>query len=140
MPKLERIRVGDALPERVHVPDTVQLFLYNAAIWNPHRIHYDQGYATQAEGHPALVVDGPLQGDWLVQLVLEWAAADAELVRFRYANRRAAYVGQSLRAVGAVRNVDPGAREVRVELALVNQRGETVTPGEACLRFGPEPG
>jgi len=84
-------------------------------------------------------VDGPLQGDWLAQLALEWATADAELVRFRYANRRAAYVGETLRAVGVVRDIDRHAREVRVDLALVNERGETVTPGEARLRFPPRP-
>ena len=43
------LNVGDALPERSHTPTNVTLFLYNAAVWNPHRIHYDEGYTTQVE-------------------------------------------------------------------------------------------
>ena len=46
--------VGQALPERQYTPGIVQLFLYNAAIWNAHRIHYDLLYAQDGEGHPFL--------------------------------------------------------------------------------------
>jgi len=38
------VQVGDALPERELTPDNVQLFLYNAALWNAHRIHFDEPY------------------------------------------------------------------------------------------------
>ena len=37
--RLATLRDGDALPERIHVCDSVQLFLYNAALWNAHRVH-----------------------------------------------------------------------------------------------------
>ena len=37
----QMIEAGQRLPEREYRPGTVQLFLYNAAIWNAHRIHYD---------------------------------------------------------------------------------------------------
>ena len=63
MPKFTDIKPGDALPERRYVPTNVSLFLYNAAIWNAHRIHYDEIYTKEVEKHPAVVVDGPLQGD-----------------------------------------------------------------------------
>lgn len=89
--------VGQALPERQYTPDSVQLFLYNAAIWNAHRIHYDLPYAQDGEGHPALLVDGPLQGDWLTQLLYDWMGANDELLAFEYSNRRAAYLGDVLR-------------------------------------------
>ena len=62
------IQPGDTLPGRDFKADTVQLFLYNAAIWNPHRIHYDLPYTREREGHPQLLIDGPLQGDWLTQI------------------------------------------------------------------------
>jgi len=45
---ISEISVGDALPERQHTATNVSLFLYNAVIWNPHRIHYDETYTTQA--------------------------------------------------------------------------------------------
>jgi hydroxyacyl-ACP dehydratase HTD2-like protein with hotdog domain len=42
------------------VPDPVLLFRFSALTYNAHRIHYDERYATEAEGHPGLVVHGPL--------------------------------------------------------------------------------
>ncbi|MCC5859983.1 MAG: hypothetical protein JJT90_17640 [Ectothiorhodospiraceae bacterium] len=135
MLKLSAIQVGDRLPERSHRPDTVQLFMYNAAIWNPHRIHYDLPYTTEVEGHPGIVIDGPLQGDWLTQLVLEWLGDAGELVRFRYSNRRASYVGETLRATGQVTAVDHAAGTVALELGILNEGNECVTPGEALARF-----
>ena len=63
------VAVGDALPEQFHTPDNVQLMLYNAALWNGHRIHFDEPYAKEVEGYPGLVIAGPLLGDWLNQVV-----------------------------------------------------------------------
>ncbi len=45
-------KVGDKLPERSYKPDNVQLMLYNAALWNAHRIHFDEPYAKEVEGYP----------------------------------------------------------------------------------------
>lgn len=45
--------------EIVH-PSSTMLFRYSAVTFNGHRIHYDEPYATQAEGYPGLVVHGPL--------------------------------------------------------------------------------
>jgi hydroxyacyl-ACP dehydratase HTD2-like protein with hotdog domain len=42
------------------VPDPVLLFRFSALTYNAHRIHYDADYATAVEGHPGLVVHGPL--------------------------------------------------------------------------------
>jgi 3-methylfumaryl-CoA hydratase len=50
-------------------PDPVLLFRYSAVTFNSHRIHYDQPYATQEEGYPALVVHGPLVATLLVDLL-----------------------------------------------------------------------
>lgn len=41
-------------------PDERLLFLFSALTYNPHRIHYDRQYTTTVEGHPDLVVHGPL--------------------------------------------------------------------------------
>lgn len=132
---LSQIHIGDVLPERAFRPDEVQLFLYNAAIWNPHRIHYDHPYTTGEEGHPGIVIDGPLQGDFLSQLVLEWAGDDGRLMGFEYSNRKAAYVGETLTARGRVAQVNETGAEVDVELAIVNEADEVITPGRARIRF-----
>ena len=57
--RLAQVQVGDALPERELVCDNVQSMLYNAALWNGHRIHFDEPYAKEVEGYPGLVVPGP---------------------------------------------------------------------------------
>ena len=67
---LEKIKIGYKIPEEQHTATNVSLFLYNAVVWNAHRIHYDESYTTTVEKHPAIVIDGPLQGDWLSQLVV----------------------------------------------------------------------
>lgn len=51
--------VGDLPWRRTIEVDPVSLFRYSALTFNPHRIHYDRGYATTVEGYPGLVVHGP---------------------------------------------------------------------------------
>ena len=50
------------------VPDPVLLFRYSALTFNGHRIHYDYPYATGVEGYAGLVVHGPLQAIWMLNL------------------------------------------------------------------------
>ena len=49
-------------------PDPVLLFRYSALTFNGHRIHYDYPYATGVEGYVGLVVHGPLQANWMLNL------------------------------------------------------------------------
>jgi len=135
MPRLHELTVGMQIPSRAHTPTNVSLFLYNAAIWNPHRIHYDEIYTTTVEGHPGIVIDGPLQGDWLTQVVLDWLGEDGRLVEFEYSNRRASYLGQTLTAVGQVAAVDPGAGTATLDIALTDADGQVLTPGRAVVQF-----
>ncbi|MET4701791.1 hydroxyacyl-ACP dehydratase HTD2-like protein with hotdog domain [Constrictibacter sp. MBR-5] len=135
MPKFAEIKAGDALPERRYVPTNVSLFLYNAAIWNAHRIHYDEIYTKEVEKHPAVVVDGPLQGDWLIQAVLNWLGDDGELVEFEYSNRRASYIGDTLVSGGRIESVDQDKRQAEFSLFVRVDGGEVTAPGRAVVRF-----
>ncbi len=135
MSRFATIKPEDTLPERNHNCDNVQLFFYNAALWNAHRIHFDYPYATGVEGYPGLVVAGPLMGDWLTQTVLEWLAEGGELVSFEYSNRKAAYTGDELRSGGKVLTLDPETGEVELELYILNDADEVITPGKATVRF-----
>lgn len=132
---IDDIAVGDRLPEFRHETDTVGQFLYNAALWNAHRIHFDYPYATGEENYPGLVVAGPLMGDWLSQSVLEWLGDDGRLLRFEYANRRAAFVGDVLLSRGEVSEIDLGSRTATVTLEIVNESGDQLTPGSAVVQF-----
>lgn len=132
---IDNVRVGDVLSERMHQPTEVQLFMYNAAIWNPHRIHYDHPYTTQTEGHPGIVIDGPLQGDFLTQLVLEWMGKNGRITEFYYSNRKASHVGDTLWARGSVVQVDASTGNVVLELGIFNDAGEAITPGKAVVKL-----
>ncbi|MDC0432633.1 hypothetical protein OAL96_00255 [bacterium] len=135
MVNFREIAAGQALPEREFTATNVSLFCYNAAIWNPHRIHYDETYTTEVEKHPRIVIDGPLQGDWLSQIVVNWVGEDAELLKFDYSNRRASYLGETLKSGGKVLTVDQKTGLVEVELFLKNEDGEITSPGSATVRF-----
>ena len=130
------LALGQALPERTFAPTIAELFLYSAIIWNAHRIHYDSDYTVNQEGHEGLLITGPLQGDWLCQSVTEWMGAAGTLERFAFSHRQPAYLGDTLTAGGRIAALDAATGRVTLELALRNQRGEVVTPGEAVVRFG----
>lgn len=135
MRSIKDIQVGDCLPERRHAPTNVSLFLYNAAIWNAHRIHYDAGYTTEVEKHPAIVVDGPLQGDWLTQAVINWLGDDGDLIEFEYSNRRASYLGETLISGGRIEAVRPADLEAEISVFVKSEAGEIMTPGRATVMF-----
>ncbi len=133
--RIATIQPGDILPQRDHKPDNVQLFFYNAAIWNAHRIHYDYPYTTEAEGYPGLVIAGPMMGDWLTQCVLDWLGDDGQLASIEYSNRKAAYIGETLSAGGKVVSCDLEKGEVELEVTIKNEADEVIVPGVALARF-----
>lgn len=83
--------------ERVLVPDERLLFRYSAITDNPHRIHYDQRWAGDVEGYPALVVNGTLPALFLLELYRE--TLGREPTRWASRNRAPMYCGHPLRLV-----------------------------------------
>ena len=133
--RLAAIAPGDLLPERIFRPTSAELFLYSAAIWNAHRIHYDAEYTTDVEGYPGLLITGPLQGDWLSQTVTDWLGEDGDLLRFGFSHRKAAYLGETLRTGGRVLSKDTATGRVVLALYVRNEADEVITPGEAVVRL-----
>lgn len=133
---LQDVKIGDALPERQFTPTNVSLFLYNAIVWNPHRIHFDRDYTINVEGHPEIVIDGPLQGDWLAQAVSDWLGDRGMMREFRYSNRRASYLGETLTSGGVVTAVDQENGTADLDLFIKNADGDVLTPGSATVSFG----
>lgn len=129
-----KVAVGDTLPERQHTPDNVQLMLYNAALWNGHRIHFDEPYAKEVEGYPGLVIAGPMLGDWLNQVVELWVGDAGRLVKIEYSNRQASYIGETLTAGGTVTEVD--GTTVAVDVFIKNESGDVIAPGVARVELG----
>ena len=133
--KIANLSVGQQLPIRHFKASNVSLFLYNAAIWNPHRIHYDEKYTKEIEHHPDIVIDGPLQGDWLSQTVTNWIRDDGNLLEFSYSNRRASYLGETLYAGGEITSIDPETNIVVLSLYIKNEKDEVTTPGNAKVKI-----
>lgn len=135
MLRLQDLALGMRIPMRTFTPTNVSLFLYNAVIWNPHRIHYDATYATGVEHHPGIVIDGPLQGDWLTQIVLEWLGEDGALVEFEYSNRLACYLGATLTAGGVISAIDPAQHSVTLDVSITDDQGVVTSPGRAIVKL-----
>lgn len=133
-PTVGTLSVGDELPPAVRNASRVQLFLYSAATWNPHRIHYDVDYA-RTEGHPDIIVHGPLQGAWLTQYLTDWLGPQGRLEQLSWQNRASALPESDLTFRGRVTGVDGD----RVELDVWEQdeAGTVLMPGKAVVRLAP---
>jgi len=127
--------VGVALPTMQHTPDNVQLMLYNAVLWNGHRIHFDLPYATEVEGYPGLVLAGPMLGDWLHQVVDEWLGDAGVITRVEYSNRGATYVGDTLTAGATITDYDEQSGELTLDVFIKNASGDVVAPGVIGARL-----
>ncbi len=85
----------DGVVSRCVTPDPVLLFRFSALTGNSHRIHYDQQYAHDVEGHAGLVVQGPLQAIWLADLA-STSIPDMPFTQFNYRAHRPAIAGNPL--------------------------------------------
>lgn len=128
----EDVEVGLELPVVVRNASRVQLFLYSAATWNPHRIHYDAAYA-QTEGLPDVVVHGPLQGAWLCQYVTDWAGPLGRVVHLSWQNRASALPDRDYEFHGRVAAVD--GDEVQLDVREQDTDGNVLMPATATVRL-----
>ena len=129
---LADVAVGDELEPVTRNASRVQLFLYSAATHNPHRIHYDRDYAA-VEGHPDIIVHGPLQGAWLSQYVTDWAGPRGRMLTLTWQNRRSALPEQDYTFRGRVRGIDGDV--VDLEVWAEADDGTVVMPGTATVRL-----
>ena len=109
--------------------------LFSASAWLLHRIHYDLPHSTETEGHPALMIHGPLQGMYMMGALRRWLGPAARVRSIKYRHRAPAYLGQSLECGGKLTGKDEEAGTVTFEL-WVRLQDETVTTlGEAVVGF-----
>ena len=133
-PYFEDVPVGHELPAVVQNASRVQLFLYSAATWNPHRIHYDVDYA-RFEGHPDVIVHGPLQGAWLSQYVTDWAGPAGRILSLSWQNRASALPENDYEFHGRVTAIDVAAGVVSLEVWEQTLDGTVIMPGVATVRL-----
>jgi 3-methylfumaryl-CoA hydratase len=110
---------------RTVTPTPPMLFRFSALTFNPHRIHYDQPYATAVEHFPDLVVHGPLTAALLLDACAAHVGADA-IARFRVKAERPAYCGGRLTLAGRLDGPE-------VLLAALDEAGRAVMRGAATL-------
>jgi hydroxyacyl-ACP dehydratase HTD2-like protein with hotdog domain len=122
--------VGDELDAVIRNASRAQLFLYSAATHNPHRIHYDRDYAL-TEGHPDIIVHGPLQGAWLSQYVTDWAGPRGRMLTLTWQNRKSALPEQDYVFRGVVRAVEGDV--VQLEVWAEDGDGIVLMPGTATV-------
>jgi hydroxyacyl-ACP dehydratase HTD2-like protein with hotdog domain len=125
------MNVGDEVPVVERVPDAVDLFMFSAASWLIHRIHYDLPFTTEHDGHPGLLVHGPLQGTYMIQSVTRWLGRSARLVSTSYRHLGPAYLGDELECGGSVTEID--GRRVTFELWVRKADGTVTTKGNATF-------
>jgi hydroxyacyl-ACP dehydratase HTD2-like protein with hotdog domain len=123
----------DADISRLLEPDEITLFLFSAAVWLPHRIHYDRNYS-KVDGHRDLLVHGPLQGTYLVQMVEDWfSARNGHVDGFYYRHLSPAYVGRELRCRAKEIDRTEAESETRIVMEVTAEdmtTGAVTTAGE----------
>jgi 3-methylfumaryl-CoA hydratase len=115
---------------RTVTPTPPMLFRFSALTFNPHRIHYDQPYATAVEHFPGLVVHGPLTAALLLDACAAQVGAGA-IAHFRVKAERPAYCGDRLTLAGRIDGTE-------VALAALDEAGRAVMRGMATLHRQPE--
>ncbi len=131
----EDVAVGDPIPTLAVTVDERQMFFFSAATYNGHRIHYDKMWATEVEGYPSVLVQGPLQAALLARAITDWAGPDGRLVSYSIQNRATAFPGEELRFTGTVTGKAEDGDRSLVDLEIRGEKGdgEILMPGTATV-------
>lgn len=127
--------VDTEVPVVNRTPDAVDLFMFSGAAWLIHRIHYDTPFTTEHDGHPGLLIHGPLQGTYMVQSVQRWLGRAAKLRSITYRHLAPAYLGDSLDCGGTVTGVE--GNQISVDLWIKKADDTTTTTGVATFEVQP---
>lgn len=106
---------GLRLPSWEHRFTEVDLVAYGAATWDWHRVHYDLEYA-RSRKLPGVLIDGQVYGAIFAKLATRWAGPGAFLSGMGLKMRSMAFAGDTLRAEGEVRSIEPHADGHQVQL------------------------
>ena len=132
------LTIGAPVPDLVRRPDPIDLFTFSAASWLLHRIHYDLPFTTDHDGHPGLLVQGPLQGTYMIQSVQWWLGPDARLRSIAYRHSSPVYAGETLTCGGTITGIDSVEETFDVELWVKTNDGTITTSGTATFAIPPE--
>jgi hydroxyacyl-ACP dehydratase HTD2-like protein with hotdog domain len=129
-----------------YTPTSPLLFRYSALTFNPHKIHYDLDWTRTIEGHPNLVVHGPLTATILVDLADQAAnKLGRKLQKFEYRATSPVYIDKEVHSVWGWRagqqvqdaKADVGEQEGMEEMMMIaEQDGKVGMRATAWLARG----
>ena len=130
----DSVQEGEYLPElKLPAITRLQLALYCGGSGDHNPIHVDTDFAKRA-GMKDVFAHGMLSMAFMGRLVtslVPQSAVKSLGVRFVAIT----WVADEITVTGRVAHVDRNERNVTLELACVNQRGETTLAGQAVLSF-----
>lgn len=114
---------------------TAHLVRWSASIENWHKIHYDAPFAVEHDKLPALLINGSLKQNFIIQLLKDWVGQTGWVWKVSYQFRAMNKVGEKLFVWGRVTGVEPLAAFglVEVEIGIRNEDGTESTPGTATV-------
>ena len=121
--------------------DELDLFMFCAATWLTHRIHFDRDYA-RSEGYSDLVVPGPLQCARLGQLVADFAVAHGgQLDSLEVRHRSPAILGHPIRMSASIAEAEIGPDSVSAKLnvSVTGPAGLVYTSGRSEVTLARSP-
>jgi len=127
------ITVGSEIPVQRFEPSAMDLFMFSASSWLLHRIHYDRPFTTDHDGHPELLIHGPLQGVYLVQTIEGWLDGRGSVDAISYRHLAPAYLGDRLECGGEMIDGDDSIGELEVFARKTD--GTVTTTGKARVRW-----
>ena len=133
----EEIEEGMDIPGFDFGPITMEhLLRWACARGNYHPIHFDKDLA-QSEGHPDVLVHGPLKLGLMDRMIRNWIGENGQLKKISATYKAIDLPGDILTCKGKVlrKNEEDGKGYVFCELWVENQEGKVTTKGEALAVF-----
>ncbi len=131
----EDVSVDMELPELTYGPVTTEMMVrFAAARNNFHPIHYDKDVA-RAEGHPDVLIQGPLKLALFDRLIREWIGEEGALKKISATYRATDLPGNTLLIKGKVlsKSIEGDDCTIYCELWAENETGKTTTNGSAVV-------
>lgn len=122
------------LPELAVTPSVMQVFMFSAATWNRHHIHYDRSAAI-AEGLQDIAVQRALIGNYFARMLTRWLGERGEIKRIAWKMLRPAYPGHTLRCQGFVvgRCTVEGCEQMDCTMSILDDSEQAVATSSAVI-------
>lgn len=130
------------LPELRVQPTPMQIFMFSAVTWNRHLIHYN-AEAARAEGHPDVVAQRSLIGNYFARHAGAWLGLAGRIARLSWRVTGSAVPNQGLCCHGVVRerldgrfepaNLAPASVPLKYQGWLTAEDGREVAVAEGVL-------